>query len=265
MRSLPQVRSLVCVALLTAMIVLPAGHSATLLTSVSCRGAESTMTSSASCSTTNPDLSGTAARASTGAWQVTAWTQAYGQPNQYGRYSYSQFDPFATATASYDEDLTFTIYGSSGAGIAMASLVTIIYADPYSSSDAEAQASLGALVNSRGAGEYCCGPIVDNDPIPFTFGVPFTLHLHLSASAAGSQDDVYCGCGGGNSTAFFQGLVAISSASGQALSGTTYTVVDPAAPDPPAPAPEPAAIGLAALGLLLLLPYSRRAHAPGNV
>ncbi len=259
-------RSLLCVALLTAVIVLPAGHSATLLTSVSCTGynaGQTTGTSSDSCSTIYPDLSAASAKATSGAWQVTAWTQAHGQPAQYGWNSFSQEDPFATATASLDEDLTFTVYGSSGAGIAQASLVTIIYADPYDSSDAEAQASLGAFVNS--AGEDCCGPIVDNYPIPFTFGVPFTLHLHLSASAAGSEDDLWCHCGGGNSTAFFQGLIDITSASGQALSGTSYTVVDPPDPDPPA-VPEPAAMGLTGLGLLLLIAYSqRRRHASRNV
>src|SRR5260370_11040799 len=94
-------------------------------------------TSSASCSLIGPDMSTVSAMATSGAYFVEARTHVGGQ--------FSIIGPIAHATASYDADFIFTIFGSSGTAGVLPELFAQTFADPQATSGANAVASLGPI------------------------------------------------------------------------------------------------------------------------
>jgi len=195
--------------------------------------------SNASCSLTGTDLSTTSATASFGIYPYSPYSvsaqTAVGGP-------WSVLGPNATATAILDADLTFTIFGSTGLGYVVPNFSLADYADPEQSSGAESDASLGSYGDSQWAPGSRVG---SGQPMPFTFGVPFTLHLHLEVDAGGSQLDFpgECYCGGGSGTAEFNGI-GVNLANGQPFYNAQYTMTEAV--------PEPSSLPLMMAGTALL-------------
>jgi hypothetical protein len=173
-------------------------------------------TMSASCNVETASLSAQAkASATSSPYDVSAAVGAFSNP-------YPAIGASATASATFDADLTFTILGGVGEGAAIAVFEESIDYDDNSS----ARASVSLQSDSS---TITFGQVAVYYPewvIPFAYGVPFTLNLYLEADTETSTPDV----DGGTAAAEFLGLFAISA--GQQSFQADYTVVDATTSEP---------------------------------
>ena len=100
----------------------------------------------------------------------------------------------ANATATYDADLTFTIFGSTGDASTLVTFSQNVGWD--ANSNAYATVSLGSYTNTL----FQPGFESPEFLLPFTFGVPFTLHLFLEAFADSAGVELCCGSGYASAT-----------------------------------------------------------------
>jgi hypothetical protein len=140
----------------------------------------------------------------------------------------------------YNEDLTYTITGYTGAGFVEPFFFVNAVADPEQSSDSFAQVIFGSINVSASL----FGEIENGESIPFTFGVPFTTHLQITVTAGGDQLDGGCYCGGGSANVEFTSLdsfAIVTLANGQAAPDAFIFST-----------PEPSTLSLFVAGLALL-------------